>query len=313
MRTRSICCLCLATGLLSASISLADEAVYRQGDPDPFTAEEYEGTEDVMLVQNNDSAGQTDQNYGGRNQFFVGGAWDQLSGFWPRRSLLRFDVMSLVGQYGRINSVTIELTVSESMRDGMLQIHRFADANADWVEGTGTGANIGDPPDVGMSTWRARIQAATTGNSTPWASGEWGAGVEGEDYTTLLAELAYDESTSGVVELLLDAEEVNDLINNWTCGTNAGLFLRVQGPERDNEIRFHSREAGEISLRPQLVIDYEPRLIGDANFDGQINLLDVAPFVQVLTEGDYQPNADINSDCSVDLLDVAPFVDLLSG
>lgn len=54
-------------------------------------------------------------------------------------------------------------------------------------------------------------------------------------------------------------------------------------------------------------------LLGDVNLDGQVNLLDVQPFVDLLTTGIFQAEADINQDGVVDLLDVAPFVDLLSG
>ena len=54
-------------------------------------------------------------------------------------------------------------------------------------------------------------------------------------------------------------------------------------------------------------------LTGDVNCDGVVNLLDVAPFVEVLSSGGYEVKADINQDGVVDLLDVAPFVDLLSG
>lgn len=298
--------------LLISPILFADTATYRQGDPDPFTGETYQGAADVMLVQNNDAAGQTDQNYGGRNRFFVGGATGQTSGFWPRRVIMGFDVSSLQGRYGRISSVTVRLAVSESANSGTLQVFRFADANAGWVEGTETGASIGDPPDVGMSTWNNRIQGLNSGDSMPWA-GMVGAGQSGVDYEDLLFEFSYDSMTAGFIDLDLDPELMNELINDWTCGTNAGLFLRVEGPEIDNEIRFHSKEADEVADRPQLIIDYDPILIGDVNLDGVINLLDVAPFVQTLTDGVYLPNADINMDCSVDLLDVAPFVDLLAN
>ena len=55
-------------------------------------------------------------------------------------------------------------------------------------------------------------------------------------------------------------------------------------------------------------------LIGDVNCDGAVNLLDVQPFINVLTGVDpFTPKADINGDGAVDLLDVTPFVDLLSG
>ena len=52
---------------------------------------------------------------------------------------------------------------------------------------------------------------------------------------------------------------------------------------------------------------------GDVNRDGSVDLLDVAPFIDLLTNGDYQIEADVNGDGAVDLLDVSPFVDLLAG
>ena len=54
-------------------------------------------------------------------------------------------------------------------------------------------------------------------------------------------------------------------------------------------------------------------LLGDVNCDGAVDLLDVAPFIELLTSGGFSPKADINGDGTVDLLDVAPFVDLLTG
>ena len=54
-------------------------------------------------------------------------------------------------------------------------------------------------------------------------------------------------------------------------------------------------------------------LLGDVNQDGAVNLLDVAPFVDLVSNGGFQLEADINGDGNVDLLDIGPFVDLLSG
>ena len=61
------------------------------------------------------------------------------------------------------------------------------------------------------------------------------------------------------------------------------------------------------------ISDDPPPLLGDINGDGDINLLDVGPFVELLVNGGFQPEADINQDGEVDLLDVGPFVDLLTG
>jgi hypothetical protein len=53
--------------------------------------------------------------------------------------------------------------------------------------------------------------------------------------------------------------------------------------------------------------------LGDVNQDGLVSLLDVNPFVALLTSGGFLCEADINEDGSVTLLDVDPFVQLLSG
>ena len=59
------------------------------------------------------------------------------------------------------------------------------------------------------------------------------------------------------------------------------------------------------------VCDFEGR--GDVNMDGSVNLLDVAPFVDALSNGTFIQEADVNCDEMVNLLDVAPFVELLAG
>ncbi|TWT41241.1 hypothetical protein RAS1_39350 [Phycisphaerae bacterium RAS1] len=65
-----------------------------------------------------------------------------------------------------------------------------------------------------------------------------------------------------------------------------------------------------------------PPLVGDANCDGQVNVLDINPFVQALSDpGAYVAanptcglfNVDTNGDEQVDVLDINPFIALLTG
>ena len=51
----------------------------------------------------------------------------------------------------------------------------------------------------------------------------------------------------------------------------------------------------------------------DINLDGTANLLDVAPFIELLNNGGYLLQADTNGDGIVNLLDVSGFVDCLGG
>ena len=52
---------------------------------------------------------------------------------------------------------------------------------------------------------------------------------------------------------------------------------------------------------------------GDINSDGTVDLTDVAPFIQSISNDLYSVAADINLDGQLNLLDVTRFVDLLSN
>lgn len=54
-------------------------------------------------------------------------------------------------------------------------------------------------------------------------------------------------------------------------------------------------------------------ILGDLNRDGATNLLDVDPFIDVVSSGDYQVEADCNEDGVVNLLDVDFFIAILGG
>jgi len=54
-------------------------------------------------------------------------------------------------------------------------------------------------------------------------------------------------------------------------------------------------------------------LLGDVNQDGSVDLLDVQPFVALLTSGTFVAEADMNQDDVFNLLDVGPFVDAIAN
>ena len=88
----------------------------------------------------------------------------------------------------------------------------------------------------------------------------------------------------------------------------ADLVTNLRG-----DIKFFELMPSSIvatSPRVSLDIVFQP---GDVNLDGTVDLLDIAPFVELLTNTSFLNEADINRDGVVDLLDVTPFVDLLTG
>ena len=54
-------------------------------------------------------------------------------------------------------------------------------------------------------------------------------------------------------------------------------------------------------------------LLGDVDKNGNVDLLDISPFVDLLTTQTFQLEGDVNEDGNVDLLDIRPFTDILIG
>ena len=75
----------------------------------------------------------------------------------------------------------------------------------------------------------------------------------------------------------------------------------------------YSVEWGSGANLDRLTVRIISVLLGDVNRDGSVDLLDVAPFVDLISNSGYQVEADVNQDGMVNLLDVQPFVDLLTG
>ena len=95
------------------------------------------------------------------------------------------------------------------------------------------------------------------------------------------------------------------------AGTSTGGGFSVQGIIGQHDASSESSGGGfTVTGGGQ---SGDTTLLGDVNGDGDVNLLDVAPFVDAISSGTFIPEADVNQDGSVDLLDVEPFVNLLSG
>src|SRR5262249_49411618 len=114
--------------------------------------------------------------------------------------------------------------------------------------------------------------------------------------------------------LALDSGFVADLMSS----TVVSLHIVPQSSELG--FTFHSRNFGDPSLRPQLLVTAASVISGDLNCDGVVDTQDVAPFALSLVDpGAYAASyprcdierADVNHDGSIDGVDVAGFVALL--
>ena len=83
-------------------------------------------------------------------------------------------------------------------------------------------------------------------------------------------------------------------------------LLALSPSATDAIVMFDAHNVVEFTVGPAT-------LRGDMNRDGEVNGLDVDPFVNVLLNGLYQAEADLNGDNGIDGLDVDPFVAAVVG
>lgn len=107
------------------------------------------------------------------------------------------------------------------------------------------------------------------------------------------------------------------MVFDWD-GLNTRFRFAITGI--DGNLRFKQRsinespsEQGGITMSVAGNMGADKVLLGDVNMDGSVDLLDVQPFVELVSTGGFLAEGDINEDGFVDLLDVQPFVQLLSG
>ena len=117
-----------------------------------------------------------------------------------------------------------------------------------------------------------------------------------------------------------------ELIGPTGAETNGGWFFKqftisdFITPTNNMRVRFTIEdingpdivEGGVDGVTIDIIGCDEEILHGDVNLDGVVDLLDVGPFVAILTTGGFQAEADVNKDGVVDLLDVGSFVQLLT-
>ena len=144
-------------------------------------------------------------------------------------------------------------------------------------------------------------------------------GIPGVGDFTGDADINGDGLNEAIITSELVPPETDALTGNWT-GTYGLQFGNDGDPLTTDE-----NMSGTL-MRAGYAIDYFTSstvtefgegggtvLLGDVNLDGEVNLLDVAPFVDLIVNNGFQLEADINMDGAVNILDVSPFVDILVG
>ena len=176
---------------------------------------------------------------------------------------------------------------------------------------------------AGLSSFAVAFSDATTGNNLSWL------GMRGTQIGTV------NGNPGGVMELAIpwtdfDAPGLDD--NGEDPGLNLMGVAPVDGDQWNFNAGFISSNQGVLPVwnwsnnpdglsffvqQPAGVLNFvaadDEVLLGDVNLDNAVNFADIAPFIALLSSGEFQAEADVNEDTLVNFGDISIFIGLLSG
>lgn len=197
----------------------------------------------ITMVASRDNSMYSDNpaNSNGGGALFIG----RNGGGGTRRTLLRFDVASVIPTGSHIDSVELHLNVSRVSFGQPLpaSLHRVS---ADWGEAAsnaGLRSGAGAAALIGDSTWTHRFFS-----TIPWAT-PGGDFLPNPSATNLIG--------SGANTLASTAGLVAD-VQSWLNfpSSNFGWILRGDESEAGTARRIDSRELASPALRPMIVVQY---------------------------------------------------------
>ena len=211
-------------------------------------------------------------------------------------SLVDFDTSS-IGEVSTINSLSLELTQSNAFfsTNGGLEFFLASDTrtvdlndSARYISDQGNGGNTG-----------SAVVGSAFGTLFPLGNGTFNVTNTGDVNTILLS---LDEAG--------EAFAVSQI--------NSGGLLRIIATPSDTSVQATYSGAGSIldpPSPPVLSLSATPPgvLLGDVNLDGVVDFFDISPFIDRLSSGTFQAEADIDGNGVVDFFDISPFIDILAS
>ena len=113
-------------------------------------------------------------------------------------------------------------------------------------------------------------------------------------------------------ELDVDGDGTADwTLNNFLTGSGNGPSIGLT----EDGVIYVTVDLRSIdgSTFAEAIVGLPTFLLGDVNRSGIVDFADIAPFINVLSGGLYQVEADIDGNNVVDFADIAPFINILSS
>ena len=227
-------------------------------------------------------------------------------------TVYEFDLESVFGEITTGANVTVVSNILNNVHHGdsndLIVLNELASHNAGIDTGIGSITGSDNMTDDGSISFLSRIQynddpGPPAGTTLPWldAAGNPAANIIG-GMTVVATTNGYSQGDSPVLSFSVGQE----IAQRWIDEGLPGLVLSTQD-DGDSQSRFG------MSASATIVFDIADLVLGDVNCDGNVNLLDVGPFVEAVSSGEFNAKADMNQDGSVNLLDVSGFIEVLSA
>ena len=133
---------------------------------------------------------------------------------------------------------------------------------------------------------------------------------------TASAEIRTGSSTTEDETLTFELYNGGNFISSVTVDERSGssfFFYGVQSTDAFDRLIIRVRPDNRFGIDNLRYAFVASELPGDVNLDGDVDFLDISPFIALLSTGDYQIEGDINLSGEINFLDIALFIDLLSN
>jgi len=156
------------------------------------------------------------------------------------RSLIRFDLSSLAGQYSLITEIQLNLIpLASSPSSNTLLLHEVSSANGDWA--------------ARSASWNYKNQDTTTA----WSGGE-GLGTSGYGATLANVPWTSGDLPNPIIFTIADPSTATALVNDFTDGMNEGFIITsTKDVDGGGGLLFlDGTEYPSASLQPTLAVTY---------------------------------------------------------
>jgi len=92
-----------------------------------------------------------------------------------------------------------------------------------------------------------------------------------------------------------------------------GDYVDLQTVFAGNENYLNADPDTQLFALPGVPEPTTMTLLGDVDINGEVDFLDIDPFIDLLSTGGFVPEADVNQDGAVNFEDIGPFIAILSG